>query len=216
MTTALATDWRASIEHCLRAGIPDMALRNCHAVGVDSIVLGIEVDDEGRKLSMTRVFVAHHDRHELDHLWREDGHYIIGVHNHRYPLTIDPVVGELINHEVTLGEPGAALLYEFKFQSGITDELDIVPTGNYGIADAYNRSLVPGDSHYMEATDLHTVVVPKVGVLSAWMVTEGPGVMESFMYSMIPDPVIDPTGMYLPLAKIEAERVLDRVMEEIA
>lgn len=208
-------NWRESIAQHLKSGIPDMALRNCHAIGLDSIVLGVELDESGVKQTMTRMFIAHHDRHGLDVLFRADGHYMVGVHNHRYNLTLEPVVGELINYEVMLGKPAAGHLYEFEFVSGIGGDLAIVQTGRHGMASSRHRSLCPGDCHYMEASDLHTVIVPKVGRYSAWVVVEGPDVQESCMYSPLPDPFIDSSQLYQPMAKIEAERVLDRIMEEL-
>lgn len=205
------------IEAALIHGLPDMSLHNCHAVGVDSIVLACT---EGQ---CRRVFVAWSDVHGLDNLYRPDGHFQVGVHNHKYDLVIHPVHGTLINYEVVLRHDNldwGPILWEHDFTSGITGELSIGP-GRKRVVDRHDTiALHPTDLsrgwlyRALQAQNLHTVIVPKQHEYTAWMVTEGKHYNQSLFYSPIPEPADLAPDLYQPMSVLDATVVLERILSD--
>jgi hypothetical protein len=186
-------------------------VRNCHAPGVDSIVL---LREENPK-RVVRIFVAHHDRHSLDQILTPRGHYTIGVHNHRYDLTVTPILGAVWNYEVTLspnGQMGA--LWEYGFSSALLNGAFGLTRPRKRYVQSVNmRDLKPRDSHHMRADELHTVVIPKFTPwpFSVWMVEEGPDVMEPLIYSPRKDLTLSSEGLYEPMTPDEIDQVLSEV-----
>lgn len=207
---------RESIEKALVRGLPDLSLRNCHHLGLDSIALSLSGDEQSHQF--VRMFVAWSDRHTLDTLHRPDGHYNIGVHNHRYDLTIHVVHGTLINHRVILQDDTqdyGPLLYEHTFSSGVNGTLSLSEPRKRYIDRFYNIVLGPGRSTWMTSNQLHTVIVPKKGEYTAWIVSERfPAQHESLLYSPIPQPEIDTSDLYLHMPIKEAENIVCKLLAE--
>lgn len=200
------------ITNALEKGLPEKSLFNCHALGVDSVV----VSEENNQL--VRIFFAWQAEHQLDNLHTDNGQFTVGVHNHKYNISLIPLVGSFINYEVFLGdeETRHGQLYEFEFQSGIGSEMQLKYRNMRNIQSINLRELSPGDQRIMLAPELHTVIVPKDGShLTAWMVIEGMEVNSSLFYSPIEEPSIDATDMYIPMKRAEAEEALVYLLDRI-
>lgn len=208
---------RKLIEGFLEDGIPDMAIGNCHAVGLDSIVLDVEYDElTNDKVSMTRVFVAWHDLHTLDALYQPDGHFSIGAHNHRYDLTITPLVGVLNNYEVDFSHDGWGPLHQFAYTSAIADgEMSFKREGErYFARPPLSVELWPGWARVMDAEQVHSVVVKKAKAwpFTAWMVREGPDRIASKTFSPLDHIPDRHEPLYQPLEPEYAETVMEQVL----
>lgn len=149
---------------------------NCHAHGVDSLVLehpGLHGAPRGSALA--RVFIAHRD-HEL---WRNlPGENImsVGYHAHHCDLRLVPIYGCIYNlsvkpEELRISPKGR--YREFMYESPITAEDRqgaFVATGNrYEFAPWIHRLSKAID---MPAKEVHTIYVPR-GEEAAWYVFEG-------------------------------------------
>lgn len=228
------------IEKAVADGLPDMALMDCHSPGLDSVVLR-HAGDSGGKTFMQRVFIAHHDRHNLDKLFggRFTEQHVLAPHNHRYPLTIQPLVGIFVNHEITLHDErlpteqprgewrgewyhsaqstqGPGNIFEFSFVSGINGTMELNLKCSRKVKDINNRYMVPGDQVAMRSEDVHTVLVPKkphMPPITAWLVTEYKDERDSLFYSQVKNPEIDMKGLYEYLLPSEAELLLENVLK---
>jgi hypothetical protein len=207
---------RTEIEDCLETGIPDMALHDCHAVGVDSIVLATWNNDEGEKEGMWRVFVAWHDVHPLGRLFQDDGHFTIGVHNHRYYISITPLLGLVSNYEAREHFPHAMRqpLYEFDFTSAIREGgLGFQLRGYHDDLKLGHVSIQPGFTRHLDAEELHTVQIPRTDdPFTAWLVIEGPDRIESRVFSPLPEIPERTAKLYTPMPTITAEAVMEQVL----
>lgn len=153
----------------MRSQIEELAeksLVNCHAMGVDSVMLR---DVDGDRL---RAFVtdAHHT------LWLNSGYrghgLSVAIHPHHCDVTITPVFGEIYNVTVC-GRITGPTLKAYRYQSQITgsgrflrgDEKDDM------IGVAFVRSLLRKPLK-MSAKTEHTVFVPHAAK-AGWFVHEG-------------------------------------------
>lgn len=212
------TPWREKLTKALVNGLPDLSLRNCHHLGLDSIAVSLH--DFGTHREFVRMFVAWSDCHTLDTLHRPDGHFNIGVHNHKYDLQMEVISGTVINHEVVLQDDNdhGPALYEHVFESGVTGKMKLGVPRKRHVHSFSNVHLTAGSGlfrRWLDSTDLHTVIVPKKGDYTAWLITEhGTADHDSLFYSPIPQPYIDSQNLYQPFNVTDAERVLEYVLEE--
>lgn len=183
----------------------DGSLRNCHVHGLDSIVLS---DRREQGEGMIRMFVAWRGMHELHWLHKAvSGHYTLGVHNHRYPLALVPVYGEIRNVEPEIIAHGGKTVHEYAFVSGIDGDMTVKPSGTIQIAGHFHRQLTPGSFVKMPSKALHTVRVPH-GLTAAWVVLEGAeDGTQSRIYSPRDDLTLDRTGLYLPMETDRARQI---------
>lgn len=138
---------------------------NCHAMGVDSVVLAGP--------NMTRAFVAHKD-HEL---WRNlPGENImsVGYHAHHCNVRLVPIYGSVFNLSVMRSELRVSpkgRYREFMYQSPIRGKKgEFVSTGlRYEFSPWIHRMSKPVE---MQAKEVHTIYVPR-GEEAAWYVFEG-------------------------------------------
>lgn len=192
------------LRDALEASSFEGSLRNCHVHGLDSIVLS---DRRESGEGMIRMFVAWRGMHELHWLHRVSGHYTLGVHNHRYPLALVPVYGEIRNVEPEVVPYGGKTVHEYAFVSAIGGDMTVKPTGTVQVAAHFHRELVPGLFAKMPAKALHTVRVPH-GLTAAWVVLEGAeDGTESRIYSPRDDLTLDRTGLYLPMEPSRARQI---------
>ena len=179
------------------------AVRNCHVVGLDSVVL-YDWREQGH--GMLRYFYAR-EGNPLSKLCNSEGHFTLGVHNHRYELWLKPFLGVMQNIEFTLGGD-ESFLYRYRFESGLSGKMGAVLEEWVSARCETVRHLFPGQVRYMNPEDLHTVGVPKE---AAWIVVEGhtrPELADSSrIYSPRPDLTLSSEGLYQPMSPDEAREL---------
>lgn len=137
---------------------------NCHAMGVDSVVLAGP--------NMTRAFVAHKN-HEL---WRNlpgDNIMSVGYHAHHCDVRLEPIYGCVYNLSVARSEirmSAKGRYREFMYRSPITGgKGEFVSTGKrYEFSPWIHRL---SKAVEMKACEVHTIYVPR-GEEAAWYVFE--------------------------------------------
>lgn len=193
------------------------SLADCHAPGIDSIVLQ---DNRATNGGMTRIFAAHEGVHPLGDLINPNtGNYTIGVHDHRFGLRILPLLGTIVNFEVTIDPEGPETLHEYEFQSGINGNMNVAHTREVRTRTPVFHELTPGGSTNMLATDLHTVIVPDsetVNGMTAWMVHEGPEEKSSKIYSPTDHLQVSAEGLYTPMSPEVARARVAQIYAAIA
>lgn len=207
------------LSHALNFGQFDKSVRNCHVPGLDSISLFHDP-----RHGMIRFYFARAGEHQMDQLYGPDGHFTIGVHNHKYEIAKIPLMGPLINARTevyghTDENDGfwANTLFEYEFKSAIRDGEIGVSNPKIAITSKIQPDLlIPGDVVIMRPEDLHTVVIPRDHD-SAWMVIEGPPVadLKPLIYSPLPDLSLDPDGLYEKMPEQEAIRLTEKVFEHV-
>lgn len=196
----------AVLEEALDLGTFEGARRNCHVPGLDSIVLWDDRED-GR--GMVRYFYAHGGC-PLRGIFQPSGHFVLGAHNHRYPLILEPLFGRVMQVEVVIDQ-GTAPMHEYAFRSGLNGKMGVEhlrKTTGY-VNQVHN--LVPGDRWEMDSSDLHTVAV---GGEAAWIVWEGPEdpAVESRIYSPRDDLKLSSEGLYGAFSPREARSLTEYVL----
>lgn len=151
----------------------ERSIANCHVPGLDSVV----IHDWGPGNGMVRFYYAHPGKHTLNDLYGPDGHFTVGVHNHRYRIAKIPLVGPLVNVRTKVRGPVTArrhgpTLHEYEFSSGISGEMGVKHRREVRIDPLQPDLLMPGEAAVMAPEELHTVVVSRTR-LAAWLVIEG-------------------------------------------
>ena len=180
-----------------------MARTHCHAMNVDSVVLAKNAD--GR---LTRVFLAW-PGHRLHANYPGSPCYTVGVHDHRYDVSLRLIRGTAVNHAFERADGGAAHA-EYRFTSGVASgRATVEKLGTAGLKATESRPLTTFDDVSMDATALHTVWVPG-SVPTAWLVTEG--VVSRATTTLFTNaPSIDTDGLYQQFA--DAAHLRKRVRE---
>lgn len=147
------------------------SLINCHAVGLDSIVLKPAPN-------MVRVFITR----ENHSLWRNNPDtgtlFSIGIHPHHCDVTMVPLTGGIANIVLGSGSP-THKLHQFEYHSGITDRVGAQAKAS-GSGFMYTGKdvrvcLKHQPLRYpttLMAKEMHSVYVPK-GKRAAWLICEG-------------------------------------------
>lgn len=187
----------------------ERSVRNCHVPGLDSIVLFD--GDEG----MVRFYLAHGGQHGIGRLIGDDGHFTVGIHNHKYEIAKLPLTGRIYNVRTKVVSSSDFRLHEYGFKSALRG-------GGMELTDPVERPMEPvrydrmkpGDYVVMQPEDLHTVTVADTGDV-AWLVIEGPNVdIDSLIYSPRHDLKLSPEGLYQPIPVGEAREIAQRVADE--
>lgn len=189
--------------------LPDLSLWHCHAYGVASVVL--KVDENGKPTH--RIFVAESGC-DLQHLVRFDGHFTVGVHNHRFDLSLLCLYGRMANVEFDLApaSPRTHPMWEHDFVSFQDGGPALVNPRQVGVVQHALRWMRRGDAVDMPAEALHTIKVEYEP--TAWLVTEGPDRIESLCYSRIKCPYIKDERLYKQMSPLDAWRLLGDVVLE--
>lgn len=172
--------------------IASRSLVNCHAMGVDSLVLGVD--------PILRIFVAR----ENHTLWTNmpDQTYSVGFHNHHCDVTLVHLTGIWSNEMLAQSGGVEISLAPYRYESIIA--------GKSGAFSASGRERTwrvrafsqPVNSPiFMRAQELHTIWVPRHSV-AAWMVIEG---SEDLAYKSVcwsNDDLTrwEPVGLYQPMS----------------
>lgn len=172
------------------------SLINCHAIGLDSIVLKPAPN-------MVRIFIARGYEHTL---WRNNPDtnepYSVGVHPHHCDITMVPLLGSIANIVLSSGSP-THKLHQFKYRSTITGRAGDGSVFKYTGKDV-RVSLHHQPLRYptqLLASALHTVYVPK-GKWAAWMICEGrewPNYEPLTLSNHRLDTTYSATGLYKPM-----------------
>lgn len=182
-------------------------LRNCHAHGVHSIVLG---EEHGR---LRRVFVA-----EPDHsLWLNTDKRLarplsVGFHGHHCDLRITVLCGEICNLTINrfgvAGREMALYRYHSAIHDGKPSFVRLLPPVGYRTESQYMH---PRDQVSLPARKFHTIWAPR-GCAAAWMVEEGQEDPEYVPLTLSDDDLesFDFADMYTPMGADACEEMLRR------
>jgi hypothetical protein len=190
----------------MKDGSAVSGLANCHHKGLYSIVLR---EREGGQLD--RVFYAS-NLHTMDRVFRPDGHFTIGAHNHDKPLEFKVIFGDVYHILLLRGDRCYVRMYKYPFNKSALE------TGEFSIGEPEPQlcaiHLLPLDYTKMDTRTLHSVLVPSTS--AAWLVTEGPQVeTQRYIYSPRPDLKLDNNGLYIPLDQKSIKRVCNAIVESI-
>lgn len=203
----------------LESGIPDLSLYNCHAKGLHSLALNRIENSEGNKSFFARIFYADHYEHGLDRLFDDDDNFNIAVHNHRYDIVLQPLVGTLGNYTVLLDGHQNILgpIFEFGYISALLNgDAKIEFKEQHKGWVSRTEYLSPQDKKFMFAEELHTVIVPKsTSKFSAWLVLEFADRINSKFYSLSTYPSLNTSDMYQPMAVDVAEKFVEEIISEM-
>lgn len=175
---------KALVQHLATHHLDDIAagsLANCHARGLDSIML---IDAPERRV---RLFIARGGEHELYRNTPSDPggdppHPLsIGIHPHHADLTLHCIAGTVTNWGVDFIKAGATYNFRdlrgYRYHSPITGDaatarFERIHNGPISLRVREKTVLRPGAALSMKACSLHTVSVPE-GRTAAWFVYEG-------------------------------------------
>lgn len=196
----------------LREGQFEKSVYNCHTPGLDSVVL---FDSEH---GMVRFYTAHAGMNMMHNLYGPDGHFTIGVHNHKYRICKIPLVGPIINIRTARDDwgPGNFGLYEYRFKSALRgEEFGVEELGLREMRPLASDLLVPGDHVVMDPEDLHTVLVNQ-NTTTTWMVLEGKNVdIEPLIYSPRPNLTLSDDGLYEPMPEYAVKKSIVSTLTEM-
>ena len=140
------------------------SLKHCHARGVHSITFN------GSKI---RAFIATKD-HEL--YLDEQGNFPVAIHDHHCDIRLTHLAGNPTNWRSSLfpRTDNAKIYNSFRYQSGILGakaSFEKMKVSGKIVIGSFPHS-IGKYSGYMDATQLHTITVPK-NEEAAWLVEEG-------------------------------------------
>lgn len=196
------------VKHALRHYRVESGLHNCHAFGVESLVLRTNRDG-----SLIRIFHAT-GTHTLQRLFRDNGHFVVGVHNHNKALRLRRLFGDIWNVELRpTSTPEASCLYRYPFTSALNN-----PDGfNLGKPVIRRMSITTRRliDVAMRPHDTHTVLVP--ASTAAWLVEEGPTVpnFQKYIYSPKSDLSLNSVGLYIPMNPRHLHLTCDAILEAL-
>ena len=165
--------------------IAERSLMDCHAIGVDSLVLS--------EAPMVRMFVTR----ENHTLWRNAHSHpmSVGFHNHRTDLRLTSLSGTVYNITATPDDSGVPLrgfTWESAIRGGSGEFRDAGHSMGFAFASANLLWPVSQRAHV-----LHTVYVPR-GEIAAWIVEEADEdpYYEAFCYSNADLAAFDSGSLY--------------------
>lgn len=188
---------RTDILKRLDAGPLLSGLRNCHHVGLTSVVL-----DEREDGSLSRIFFAE-SYSTMDRVFRPDGHMVIGAHNHDKPIRFTTLFGSPRHLSIYTDYPGVAprvTWYRYPFESAMN-------SGEFGLLEPrpffVTVAIHDLDNTYMDTREIHTVIASP---MTAWHCDERPKEpIKKHVWSPRPDLKLDSRGLYLEMTKDQLE-----------
>lgn len=140
------------------------SFRNCHAIGVDSILFD---DTPGDRL---RAFVANKEHTLYANCRRTEGPLSVALHPHHCDVKLIPIFGEIYNvtpKRTTGGRKFSGYRYQSKVTSGVGKFVRIDDVMMVALeAERLRKPLA------MSASRVHTIFIPR-GQTAAWYVREG-------------------------------------------
>lgn len=179
-----------------------MSMMDCHAPNLSSIVVK---NEDGR---LTRAFLAWPGNPMHRNTLNQD--LPLGIHNHRYSLTLHWMHGEVVN--TLYDEDGWCELNKFRYTSAMAvDGPKFESLGMARLGVTMDTTLGPGMVCYMSAETLHDV---RCGEIAAWLVEEGPVEQEQTL--LFSPSTIDMAGLYTPFYSPEYVRAHVKQWLELA
>lgn len=184
-------------------------IKDCHARGLDSVVLG----QENGKLRRAFIAHPHHD------LWWENDLISVGFHPHHCDITLEVVQGAIVNLNLEVGGNTASdyqlgnlstFLYHSPIMKGGQGSFELLSgPQEYGIEEV---KLAEGDVYSLKANAVHTIYIPK-GQPAIWIVSEGEEDPEYCpkVYSNRDLRGEKLEGMYRPMEASEVEEAVKRI-----
>lgn len=172
-----------------KRGIQYNAIADCHAKGMDSIVLH---EEPGNRV---RMYVANH-WHELHE--NRSGPFSVAIHAHHCDIRLLGLHGDAFSDVYALTPHKGGDFAEMRYTSGVTGDSSLTPTGRRAYAHRLKSDPLLGHAA-MRAHQLHTVFVPMFKE-AAWLVVEGTEdeKYESVCWTNNIKP-FDPSGLYKPM-----------------
>lgn len=204
------------LRYALDKGDFKRSVSNCHTAGMDSIVI---YDGTATNTGMIRFFWAKKGGHKLGNLFDKQGHFTLGVHNHRYPIALVPLVGTTTNIRTeVVAKKTRYTMHEYGFTSKLADDdIEAIRVEHRALRNALDLEhdpMMPGDVVVMQPHELHTIYLDDSHSQgTAWMVIEGaPAGNESMIYSERDDLSITSKDLYLPLTEDRARGITEKVL----
>lgn len=188
----------------------DKCVRNCHARGLDSIVI-----DEDSRGSLERMFVSHPGG-ALENNASGDK-FAVGIHEHHYPITLEAVSGEVWNLTYALFFRADLKLKAYTFAHNMDGKPTIRPLGETGVLKIATSELSQRaiQQIHLQARELHTIVVPATSRGAAWIVREGERETDATLLLTDKDmTTFVPDGLYQPFRN--RQHILDMLDSFIA
>jgi hypothetical protein len=187
-------------------GVEYNALRNCHAIGLHSIMLH---DEPGNRV---RIFVANANHT----LCRNRGdRYSVAIHPHHCDVRLIGLYGPAVNDVYALTPNPHGDFREMEYRSAITHGVaHFRRTGRR--ADAHAIAHQPlSTSPKLSAHQLHSIFLP-ASYIAAWLVVEGAEwrEYESLCWTNDPDPVLS-AEFYQKMNCEEVELLLGNVIQQL-
>lgn len=182
------------------------AIANCHADGMDSIVLH---DEPGNRV---RMFFA--DWHHVLHRNR-NGEFSIAIHAHHCDIRLVGLFGAARNDVYAITPHPSGPFAEMAYSSGVSSESSLLPTGQRAFAHLLRSELLEATVK-LRAHEMHTIHLAE-DVRAAWLVIEGAEDAEyrSVCWSNAKRP-FDPSGLYQPMDSAAVAKRLREVLSKIA
>ncbi len=187
------------------AGVAYQGLINCHAYGLDSIMLH---DTPGNRIRMFAASACHT-------LWRNQmpHPFSIAIHPHHCAIRFIGLYGPVHNDVYALTPNPRGSFAEMNYQSAITaDTGSLTPTGRH--VDVHCLRSEPMSGHPMlQAHELHTVHVRQFEP-AAWLVLEGmadPDYQSHCWTNSEPDF----TDLYQPMPNDHVADILGEVIKQV-
>lgn len=175
--------------------------KNCHAMDVSSIVVS---EDEGR---LTRAFLAWPGN--LLHTNTLKSHLAVGIHDHRYDLSLKLIGGMVWNTTYVRDDRSPHRLTEWRFQSGVKTGVPTVERAGdekVGLLPATSERLTDDRWLTLNANELHNI---EAFGLAGWLVREGETRKDTTtLFTKRP---VDTTGFYGEF--MSKSEVVDHVKE---
>jgi hypothetical protein len=143
-----------------------MSRLNCHAFGISSIV--VRRHGSG---PLVRIFLTWPD-HKL--ATNRPGDLTVGIHNHRYPLSLLPIFGDVVNVRYMRDDKGDISVYEWGFKSGVESGEPEFKHRGYALLSEFDRRPLQAVDK-LGAHELHTI---ECHGMCAWKVIEGVAVRD--------------------------------------
>lgn len=178
-----------------------MSRRHCHCRNLSSIVVA---NSDGR---LTRAFLAE-PGHEMHTNGSNAARWAVGVHDHRYSLTLTGLYGVAHNYNYRVCDAldsKSLSVNHWLFRSAIpTGEAGLEPVGDAFIQRTEIEPLSPFNNRLrLPADRLHTVWCRETWK-AAWLVEEGP--VESEVTKLYTRGTIDLRGLYQPFTSADDVR----------
>lgn len=171
-----------------------MSRRHCHAGHVSSLVF------DRSEHGLLRVFLCWPD-HQL---WKNEPvsqEWTVGVHDHRYDLTIHWLAGDVFN--LMFDKHGSINTTEYQFESGVMNGQPAMTKVGPQLLRCYSEEKVKGPIT-LWSDDLHTMTVPRYRP-AAWLVYEG--LTRKTVTSLFTNTKPSLAGLYEPFASTDEVRV---------